>query len=67
MKFQDAIKKSIKSFQEGNMPKNLMELSEGNLLYTPDYFDELEESLMEKANPSKKKKSKKEPVDDADI
>ena len=62
MQFQDAVKKSIKTFVAGNMPKALMELkAEEGLMFTPDYFDELEESLAEQEKPSKKSKKKDVP------
>lgn len=65
MKFQDAVKKSIKAFVEGKMPKNLVEMSaEKGLMFTPDYFDELEASLVDEEKGSSKKK-KEEPVDEA--
>lgn len=62
MQFQDAVKKSIKTFVAGNMPKALMELkAEEGLMFTPDYFDELEESLVEQGKASKKSKKKDVP------
>lgn len=64
MTFQEAVKKSIKAFVDGKMPKNLMEMkAEEGLMFTPDYFDELETSLVEEKGSSKKKKE--EQVDDA--
>lgn len=64
MKFQDAVKKSIKAFVDGKMPKNLMEMkADEGLMFTPDYFDELEASLVEEKGSSKK--NKEEQVDDA--
>lgn len=62
MKFQDAVKKSIKAFVDGKMPKTLMEMkAEEGLMFTPDYFDELEASLVEEKGSSKKRKKKEEP------
>jgi|TARA_B110000908_G_C9847113_1_gene268253 hypothetical protein len=62
MQFQDAVKKSIKNFVDGNMPKALMALkSEEGLMFTPDYFEELEESLVGQEKPSKKSKKKDAP------
>lgn len=46
MKFEQVVEKSIKAFLDGKMPEKLMEASGGALLYTPEYMDELEESLM---------------------
>jgi len=45
MDFTSAIKKSIANFLEGKVPESLMELKEGELIYTPEYFNELEEDL----------------------
>jgi len=45
MDFTSAIKKSIANFLEGKVPESLMELKEGELIYTPEYFNELEEEL----------------------
>jgi len=46
MKFEDAIKKSIKGFIEGKVPRNIAEMSEEGLIYTPAYLDKLEEVMM---------------------
>ena len=46
MKCEDAIKKSIKRFIEGKVPRNLAEMSEEGLMYTPEYLDHLEEAMM---------------------
>jgi hypothetical protein len=45
MDFTSAIKKSIANFLDGKVPESLMELKEGELIYTPEYFNELEEEL----------------------
>ena len=45
MDFTSAIKKSIANFLDGKVPESLMELKEGELIYTPKYFNELEEEL----------------------
>jgi hypothetical protein len=45
MKFEDAIKKSIRSFMDGNMPKGMMEQMESEPMYTPEYYDELEKDM----------------------
>jgi len=47
MTFQDAVKKSIKQFMDGKMPKNLMEVNGGELKYTPEYFEGFKQSLEE--------------------
>ena len=48
MKFEDAIKKSIRGFIEGKVPRNIAEMSEEGLMYTPEYMDKLEEAMMAK-------------------
>ena len=60
MTFQDAVKKSIKQFMDGKMPKNLMEVSGGEVKYTPEYFDQLEEELLEEPTDSKNLKDQEE-------
>lgn len=47
MKFEDAIEKSIKAFLKGKLPEELVKVTEGNILYTPDYMDELEAELAD--------------------
>lgn len=44
MKFESAIKRSIKSFQNGNLPEKLIAES-GEVMFTPEYFDKLEEDM----------------------
>ena len=56
MKFEDAVKKSIKAFMRGKAPSATTAINKDGLFYSPEYFDELEETLMEKA-PQKAKKS----------
>jgi hypothetical protein len=46
MKFNAAIEKSIKAFLDGKMPEKLMEASEEELIYTPEYMDLLEEDFL---------------------
>jgi len=62
MKFEDAVQKSIKLFMNGNLPSEMESLAEQGLFYSPDYFDELEDSLLEDAP-----KKKKEELEDADV
>lgn len=64
MTFLDAVQKSVKQFLDGKMPKNLMEIKEGRVKYTPDYFDGFEEMIMEEEKPSKKTKKKKGDLED---
>ena len=51
MKFDDAIKKSIKAFLNGKMPNELIKAQGKEIIYTPEYLDELaempEEPVME--------------------
>lgn len=47
MKFEDAVEKSIKAFLKGKMPEELMKVQEGEILYTPEYMDELEADLAD--------------------
>ena len=51
MKFDDAIKKSIKAFLDGKLPDKLIEVQGKEIIYTPEYLDELaempEEPVME--------------------
>ena len=63
MKFEDAVQKSIKSFMNGTLPSEMENLNEQGLFYSPDYFDELEDSLLEDAPKDKKK----EELEDADV
>ena len=47
MKFDDAVKRSIKAFLEGRLPTALIEAQGKDLIYTPEYLDELEASFAE--------------------
>jgi len=68
MKFEDAVKKSVKSFMEGKMPEATGELMSDGIFHTPEYFDDLEAELMDD-EPKKagKKKAKKENADGIDV
>ena len=48
MKFEEAITKSIRAFFDGKMPEKTNEINDDGLFYTPNYFDELEERLLDK-------------------
>lgn len=54
MNFQDAVRKSIKNFLDGKMPRNLTEVNEGEIMYTPEWFDGFKESLEEDPAPEVK-------------
>tara|TARA_S200000501_G_scaffold378045_1_gene438834 strand:- start:1739 stop:1960 length:222 start_codon:yes stop_codon:yes gene_type:complete len=57
MTFDQAIAKSIKTFLDGKMPEKLIEVSEGELKYTPEYLDQYEQELAEESsNKAYKKK-----------
>jgi hypothetical protein len=43
MKFDDAIKKSIKAFLDGKLPEGLIEAQGKDIIYTPEYMDDLAE------------------------
>tara|TARA_R100001369_G_scaffold31333_1_gene55662 strand:- start:777 stop:971 length:195 start_codon:yes stop_codon:yes gene_type:complete len=58
MTFDEAVKKSIKVFLKGNMPMKTGELKEEGLMYTPEYFDALEDDLLDEPTKSKKEKDK---------
>ena len=47
MKFDIAIKRSIKAFLDGRLPTALVEAQGKDLIYTPEYLDELEASFAE--------------------
>jgi len=60
MKFEDAIKKSVKDFLKGNTADKISEATEGGIYYSPAFFDEFEEKFLEANEETKgsKKKSK---------
>jgi hypothetical protein len=55
MKFEDAIRRSIRSFLDGKGLEALSAEKEGGLKYTKDYFDTLEENTLGKGKKSSKK------------
>ena len=61
MTFEEAIVVSVRKYYQGKMPEKLMETKEGELKYTREYFDELEEELL---NPKKKTKEDEEDLED---
>jgi len=58
MTFDEAVKKSIKVFLKGTMPIKTGELKEDGLVFTPEYFDQLESELSGETNKSKNKKDR---------
>jgi len=60
MKFEDAVKKSIKGFLAGKSAEKTSENAEGGLYYTQEFFDEFEEKFLVATDDARKnKKSKK--------
>lgn len=48
MNFTDAVRQSMELFLKGKMDlQKISETQEGNVKYTPEYFDDLEEALAE--------------------
>lgn len=45
MRFEKAIRASVKAFSEGTLPERTLGLTEGGVKYTPEYFDNLEMEL----------------------
>lgn len=60
MTFEEAIKIAIRKYYEGEDPVELLSAQEGQMKYTREYFDELEEELMS----PKKGKKKKEKIEE---
>jgi len=60
MTFEEAIRRSIRAYLKGKIPESVKE-AKGELRYTPEYFDELEERVL---NPDKKKKKSKDDDED---
>ena len=66
MKFEDAIKKSIKSFLAGKTPEALRATTEEDFIYSSEYFDMLEEELLEEpADTTKARLDKEEEINAA--
>jgi len=65
MKFEDAVKKSVKAFMNGQMPEATGALVTDGIFHTPEYFDDLEAEIMGEG--PKKKKAKKEMADGIDV
>lgn len=61
MTFEEAIIKSVQKYYSGTDPVELNSVSGKETKYTREYFDDLEEELV---NPSKKKKKKKKELAD---
>tara|TARA_R110000765_G_scaffold193448_1_gene299012 strand:- start:495 stop:674 length:180 start_codon:yes stop_codon:yes gene_type:complete len=46
MKFEDAVKKSIRAFMNGKSPAATSDVGEEAIFHSPAYFDELEEQML---------------------
>ena len=55
MTFEEAIRTSIKAFYDGKLPEKLSELQE-QVIYTPEFLDEIEQGVLEEKAPKKSKK-----------
>ena len=63
MRFEDAVQTAIRKYYDGFDPEELLKVQEGEVKYTREYFDELEEELV----PTKKKKSKKKEDEEVEL
>ena len=52
MTFDDAVKKSIKQFLKGKLLKETAALKPDGVFFTPEYFDDLEEELLDEKSDS---------------
>ena len=46
MTFDEAVKKSIKQFMAGKLLTETSKLKEDGIFYSPEFFDDLEEELL---------------------
>lgn len=60
MDFNKAVKKSISNFLDGQIPEAVMQQKEGMLVFTPEYFDQLEQDLLDQPTDSTKAKEEEE-------
>ncbi len=47
MNFAQAVEKSIKAYMDGKLPEELAKSTGEEIIYTPEYMDELKEQLTE--------------------
>ena len=59
MKFEDAVKKSVKAFVAGKLPEALIAARGEDIFFSPDYFDEMEAMFLEEGKAPKKAKKGK--------
>jgi hypothetical protein len=61
MNFTDAVRKSMQKFLDGDLSlKELEGINGEEMVYTTDFFDELEEQMLEDDEPTGKKKDDKD-------
>jgi len=60
MNFEDAIKKSIKSFLSGKTPEALRATRDEDFKYSAEYFDILEEEILEEPTDTTKARLEEE-------
>jgi hypothetical protein len=64
MNFTDAVRKSMQKFLDGTMNlKELQKVTNEDILYTPEFFDDLEEQMLEEDEPKGKKKKDEQDED----
>lgn len=64
MNFTDAVRKSMQKFLDGKMDlKELQKVTEEGILYTPDFFNDLEEQMLEDDEPKGKKEKDEQDED----
>lgn len=63
MKFEEAVRKSIKAYFEGRDPEAFLE-AHGDIKYTREYFDEVEEEMLSDTKKKTMKKDKEEGEDE---
>jgi hypothetical protein len=60
MTFEEAIVIAVRKYYAGRDPEELLGTQEGESTYTREYFEELEEELLESGSKKKSKKKKKD-------
>jgi hypothetical protein len=60
MKYREVVKRSIVSFMEGTVPEETAKRKDTGLMYTPEYFDQLEEDMIGTEADKKSKKTKED-------
>lgn len=65
MKFEEAVRRSIKAYFEGQEADTFLE-AHGDIKYTREYFDEMEENMIAEAEKKATKKDKEEEGEEED-